>query len=234
MQLVPDIDKGKRLERIEHELDPFCEAGQFETFKRFAKGQISNQVKSGPDVPFEHVHRSSARCLHSFAQLVNQLSGEMLQDILLLQKCLVRKRGQEGPADSTVGLPFRGQDGVYPIRRRLKEGRILAEAFARLAVTVDGLQGLDADVRELARRRSNNGTILFVQLPKLRHQSPRVHPFEVGNPRRRKEFRTWVFPQRMKVKVIDDISKEVECSLVASVSVSHFLKGNKGSIVFCK
>ena len=166
---VPDIDKGKRLERIEHELNPFREAGQFETFKRFAKGQISNQVKSGPDVPFEHVHRCPARCFDSFAQLVDQLPGEMLQDILLLQKRLVGERGQKGPTDPTVGLPFRGQDGMDPIRRRLKEGRILAEAFTRLAVTVDGFQGLDADVRELARRRSNNGTILFVQLSELRH-----------------------------------------------------------------
>ena len=158
----------------------------------------------------------------------------MLQDILLLQKRLVGKRGQQGPADPTVGLPFRGQDGVDPIRRRLEEGRVLAEAFARLAVTVDGFQGLDADVRELARRRSNNGTILFVQLPELRHQSPRVHPFEVGDPGCRKEFRTRVLSQRMEVKVVDDISKEVEYSLVASVSVSHFLKGNNGLIVFCK
>ena len=148
----------------------------------------------------------------------------MLQDILLLQKCLVGKGGQESPADPTVGLPFRGQDGVDPIRCRLKESRILAETFSRLAVTVDGLQGLQADVRELARCRSNNGTILFMQLPELRHQSPRVHPFEVWDPRRCKEFRTRVLSQWMKVKVIDDISKEVNYRLVASVSVSHFFE----------
>ena len=64
--LAPDVDKGKSLERVEHELDPFCKAGKFETFERFAKGQISNQVKSGPDVPFKHVHWCSARCFNSF------------------------------------------------------------------------------------------------------------------------------------------------------------------------
>ena len=65
--LVPDVDKGKRLERIEHELDPFREAGEFKTFERFAKGQISNQVEGGPDVPFEHVHRLTTRRFDSFA-----------------------------------------------------------------------------------------------------------------------------------------------------------------------
>ena len=148
----------------------------------------------------------------------------MLQDILLLQKRLVGKRGQESAANPTVRLPFRRQDGMDPIRRRLEEGRVLAEAFARLAVTVDGLQGLDADVRELARRRSNNGTILFVQFSELRHQCPRVHPFEIGDPRRGKELRTRVLSQRMEVKVIYDISKKVDYSLVASVSAPHLLK----------
>lgn len=55
--LIPDIDKGKGLERIEYESDPFCEAGKLKAIERLAKREISNQVESSPDIPFEQVNR---------------------------------------------------------------------------------------------------------------------------------------------------------------------------------
>ena len=149
----------------------------------------------------------------------------MLQDVLLFQKGLVGKSGQESPANPTVGVSFRGQDGVDAIRRRLKEGWIFPEAFAWLTVTVYRFQGVCADVRELAGRRSNNRTILFMQLPELRHKSPRVHPFEIRNPGSCQEFGTRVLSQRMKVQVIDDIRYGIDYGLVAFVLVSLLLKG---------
>ncbi len=53
--LIPDVDKSKSLERVEHEFDPFREAGEFKAVERFAEGEIPNQVEGSPDVPFEHV-----------------------------------------------------------------------------------------------------------------------------------------------------------------------------------
>ena len=143
----------------------------------------------------------------------------MLEDLLLLQKRLVGKRGEESPADPTVSLSFRGQDGVDAIRRWLKESWILSEAFSRLTVTVDGFQGIGANVRELAGRCSNNGTVLFMELFEFRHQSAGVHPFEVTDPRSCQELRPRVLSQRMKVKVIDDIRDGIGYRLVALVSV---------------
>lgn len=152
----------------------------------------------------------------------------MLQDILLLQKCLVGKSWQKSPANPTVILSFRGQDGVDAVCRWLKESRIFSEALSWLSVAVYRFEGVYADVRELAGGCSNDRTILFVQLSELRHKSPRVHPFEIRDPGSCKEFGTRVVPQGMEVNVIDDIRYEIDCSLVASVSVSHVLKGRAG------
>lgn len=53
--VVPDIDKGKSLECIENQADPFRKAGKIKATEWFAKRKISNKVESGPDVPFEQV-----------------------------------------------------------------------------------------------------------------------------------------------------------------------------------
>ena len=65
--LVPDIDKGKSLERIEYEADPLCETGKLEAIERLAKRKVSDQVESGPDISFEQVNRFRARNLDSDA-----------------------------------------------------------------------------------------------------------------------------------------------------------------------
>lgn len=151
----------------------------------------------------------------------------MLQDVLLLQKCLVGKSGQKSPANPTVDVSFRGQNGVDAVCRWLEESWIFSEAFSWLTVTVYRFQGVYADVRELAGRCSNNRTILFVQLSELRHKSPRVHPFEIRNPGSCKEFGTRILSQGMKVNVIDDVHYEIDCSLVASVLVAMCWKAER-------
>ena len=63
--LIPDVDKRKRLERIEDKLDPFGKVGNLKAIERFAKGKISDQVERGPDVPFEQVDCFIARAFDS-------------------------------------------------------------------------------------------------------------------------------------------------------------------------
>ena len=106
------------------------------------------------------------------------------------------------------------------IRRRLKESWILPEALAWLTVTIDGFQSIQTGVRELARCCSNNRTVLFMKFSELRHESAREHPFEIRDPRGCKEFWTRIVPQRMKVKVIEDICNDISYDLIAYVSVS--------------
>ncbi len=107
------------------------------------------------------------------------------------------------------------------ICRRLKESRILPEAFSWLTVAVDGFQGIQTDVREFARRCSNHRTVLLMKFLELGHESPSVHPYEIRYSSCCKELRTRVLPQRMNVKIIEDIGNGISYSLVVYISVSN-------------
>ena len=128
---------------------------------------------------------------------------------MLFYKRLVGKSGQNFPADLTVGVSFRGQNGVDAIYRGLSKNRILTEAFSRLMVTVDCSQGFRTNVRELARCYSNNWTVLLMKFFNMMHKGPRVHPFEIGDPRSCKQLWARVLSQRMNVEIIEDTGKEI-------------------------
>ena len=59
-----------------------------------------------------------------------------------------------------------------------------------------------------------------MKLFELRHEGPPVHPYEIRDPRSRKELRAGVLPQRMNVNIIEDIRNGISYSLVAGVLVS--------------